>query len=376
VRQETKEFGTTTRQLKQLCDWLSGRGCQIVAMESTGVYWRPVYNVLHKQLEVIVGNARAMKPPAGKKTDKADAVWIADLLAHDLIRPSFIPEPQLKAFRELNRLRVRFVQQRTQVKNRIQGQLQDANIKLSNVASDIFGKSGRKMLDALVAGERDPAVLAQLALTTLRRKLPQLELALEGSFTSHHTTILQHLLAQHDLFNEQIGKLDDQIRQATTELGMDDALQRICTIPGVHEVSGRQILSEIGIDMSHFGSDKRLASWATACPGNNQSAGKRRSGRTRKGNRYLRRIIVECAHCTEQTNTQLGRVYRRFKIRIGASKAAMAVGHKILVIIFHVLSEGTTYDDNRLANDAKEDERRRKRALRDLERLGYKVTLE
>jgi transposase len=376
VRKETKVFGTTLRELSQLCDWLRERDCPIAAMESTGVYWRPVYNVLCKRLKVIVGNARAMKPPTGKKTDKADAGWIADLLAHDLIRPSFIPEPGLKALREFNRLRVRLVEQRTQAKNRIQGQLQDANIKLANVASDVFGKSGRKMLDALVAGERDPAVLAQFSCSTLRRKIPQLELALEGSFSAHHATILGHLLEQHDLLDKHVHKLNEQIRQATTELGMDGALAQIITIPGINEVSGRQILSEIGNDMSHFGLDKRLASWATACPGNNETAGKRRSGRTRKGNRYLRRILVECAHATEKTQTQLGRIYRRFKARIGANKAAMAVGHKMLIIIFHVLREGTFYDDSKLANDAKEDERRRRRALRDLERLGYKVTIE
>jgi transposase len=375
VRKE-KQFGTTTRELEQLAAWLAELDCPVVAMESTGVYWRPVYNVLSKHLQVLVGNAKAMKPPAGKKTDKADAAWIADLLAHDLIRPSFIPEPELKALRELNRLRVRFVQQRTQVKNRIHGQLQDANIKLANVASDIFGKSGRKMIDALITGERDPAAMAQLAQSTLRRKLPELELALEGSFTVHHATILGHLLKQHDLVDEQVCKLNEQIRQLTTKLGMDGALRQICTIPGVDELSGRQILSEIGIDMSHFGHDKRLAGWATVCPGNNESAGKRRSGRTRKGNRYLRRILVECAHATERTNTQLGRLYRRFRARKGPKEAAMIVAHKILVIIYHVLSEGTVYDDARLATDGKEEERRRKRALRELERLGYKVTIE
>jgi transposase len=325
---------------------------------------------------VVVGNARAMKPPKGKKTDKADAAWIADLLAHDLIRPSFIPEPNLKALRELNRLRVRFVQQRTALRNRIHGQLQDANIKLANVATDIFGMSGRAMIDALIAGQRDPVAMAALALRTLRRKIPQLELALEGSFTAHHAAILGHLLRQHDVVDDQVSRLNLEIAKLTTELGMDEALERICTIPGVNRLSGRQILSEIGINMSHFGSDKRLASWATICPGNNESAAKRRSGRTRRGNRYLRRILVECAHATERTDTQLGRQYRRFKARKGPQVAAGVVAHKILTIICHVLSEGTVYDDNRLASDDKEDDKRRKRAVRELEHMGYKVTID
>lgn len=376
VVRDRENFGTTTRELQRLVTWLAERQCPIVAMESTGVYWRPVYNVLSKHVEVVVGNARAMKPPKGKKTDKADADWISDLLAHDLIRPSFIPEPKLKALRELNRLRTRFVQHRTTLRNRIHGQLQDANIKLANVATDIFGKSGREMMQALMDGNRDPAAMAQLAQSTLRRKLPQLELALEGSFTCHHAAILRHLLKQHDLLDEQVNNLNEQIASLTTELGMDEALGRICTIPGVDKLSGRQILSEIGVEMSHFGSDNRLASWATVCPGNNESAGKSRSGRTRKGNRYLRRILVECAHATERTNTQLGRTYRRFKARKSPQEAAMAVAHKILTIVYHVLSEGTSYDDNRLASDGKEEERRRKHAIRDLERLGYKVTID
>lgn len=374
---EVKRFGSTTRELRDLLQWLVERDCPIVAMESTGVYWRPVYNVLSSSLEVVVGNARAMKRPVdGQKGDDRDSRWISDLLAFGLIKPSFIPGRTLMSLRETTRVRIRLVEKRSQTKNRIQGVLQTANIKLSTVASDVFGKSGRKMIEALVAGERDPAKLAQMALSKLRGKIPQLELALEGSFTEHHAKLIEILLRQHDETQQHIAELDQHISAIIEELHMQPQVDLLCTIPGVDRLSAHQILSEIGTDMSRWGSDKRLAEWATVCPGNNESAGKRRSGRTRKGNRYLKRTLVECANATERSRTALGASLRRFRARLGAKKAAVAVAHRIIVIIFHMLSEGSVYDDRRLASDGKEDERRRKRAVRDLERLGYKVTIE
>jgi transposase len=375
VTQEVREFVTTYDALLTLSTWLSEQHCPVVAVESTGVYWRPVYHVLVGTVEVLVGNAQEMRRRPGHKTDKADARWIAELLAHGLIRPSFIPPPPIQALRDLTRTRVALIQARTQAKNRVVKVLEDTNIKLTSVVSDLFGRSGRRMLAALVAGERDPKALAALALGVLRRKQPQLELALSGQFTAHHAWLIQGALELIDLLDRQLTDLDQRIGELMAPLAPQ--AEQLTSIPGVEATAARAILAEIGTAMRHFGSAARLASWAGVCPGNDESAGKRRSGRTRKGNRYLRRVLVQCAWAARKTPTFLGHTFRRLEGRLGGKKAAMAVAHKILVIVYHLLLEGTCYEEARYDRlQARQEERQQKRAVKALERLGYRVTLE
>jgi transposase len=371
---ELREFGTTYAELLALSDWLVAQHCPVVAMESTGVYWKPVYHVLVGVVEVLVGNAREMRPRPGKKTDKADARWIAELLAHGLIRPSFVPPPETRALRDLTRTRVGLVQTRTQAKNRVQKVLEDSNIKLASVVSDVFGKSGRQMLQALLEGERDAQTLASLALGRLRRKLPELEVALTGQFTEHHGRLIALSLELIDLLERQIAELDEQIRLLVEPLLPQ--IEQLDSIPGVDAIAARDILGEIGTDMSRFGSAARLASWAKISPGNKASAGKRRQGRTGKGNRYLRRVLVQCAWAARKTPTFLGRTFRRLEARLGGKRAAVAVGHKILVIVYHLLWQGTYYEEQRYTDQRpKQEERDCKRAIKALERLGYQVTV-
>jgi transposase len=375
VTKDVQEFDTTYPALLVLLDWLIAQHCPVVAMESTGVYWKPVYHVLAGTIEVLVGNAQDMQQRPGRKTDKADARWIAELLAHGLIRPSFVPPPAISALRDLTRTRVALVQTRSQAKNRVHKVLEDTNLKLTSVVTDLFGVSGRRMLAALIAGERDPRVLAGLALGRLRRKLPQLEVALTGQFTVHHATIIQASLELIDLLHRQIADLDRQIGELVEPLRPQ--IEPLTSIPGVDETAARDILAEIGTDMSRFGSSARLASWAGVCPGNNESAGKRRRGQARKGNRYVRRVLVQCAWAARKTPTYLGRTFRRLEVRVGGKKAAVAVGHKILVIVYHLLTEGTVYDEERYDRlQPRQEAQQRQRAIKVLERLGYHVNVE
>jgi transposase len=375
ITTELREFGTTYNDLLTLSDWLVAVNCPVVALESTGVYWKPIYHVLVGVAEVFIGNAYDMRRRPGKKTDKADALWIAELLAHGLIQPSFVPPPEIRALRDLTRTRVALIQTRTQAKNRIQAVLEDTNIKLASVASDVFGKSGRHMLEALIAGERDPKKLATMALGKMRRKLPQLELALTGQFTDHHGRIIQGALDLIDLLDSQLAEIDAHIGKLVEPL--QPQLEQLDTIPGVDATAAWLITAEIGTDMSRFGSQARLSSWAGVSPGNNESAGKRRRGKSRRGNRYLRRVLVQCAWGARKTATFLGRTFRRLEVRIGKKKAALAVAHKILVIIYHLLAEGTFYDEGRYERvGPKQEERERKRAIKALERLGYRVSVE
>jgi len=372
VSVEAQEFSTTVKGLTALADWLVEEGCPIAAMECTGVYWKPVWHILSPLLDVWVLNARDVKQRRGKKRDRADAKWIAELVAHALVQPSFVPPPRIGALRDLVRMRTALVQMRTQVKNRVLATLEDTNIKLASVASDPFGVSGRKILDALVKGERDSQVLSELAMGVLRRKIPQLEEALQGSFTEQHAFLIRLGLESLDQSNRQIRELDSQIGSLMEP--MREEVSRLTSIPGVSETAARVILSELGTDMTRFGSSARLASWAGLCPGNNESAGKRLSGKTCKGNRYLRRITVECAWAARNTDTFLGHTFCRLQARIGGKRAAVAVAHKILVIGFHLLNEGELYDDGRYdLHKQRERVRRADRALKTLERLGYRV---
>jgi transposase len=375
VTQDVREFATTYGALLALLDWLVEAHCPIVALESTGVYWKPVYHVLVGTVDVVVGNAQEMQRRPGRKTDKADARWIAELLAHGLIRPSFVPPPAISALRDLTRTRVALLQTRSQAKNRVSKVLEDTNIKLSRVVADLFGVSGRQMLAALITGERDPQALATLARGRLRQKLPALELALTGQFTDHHAQLIALGLDLIDVLNRQIAELDQQIGVLIAPL--TPQMEQLESIPGVGGTAARQILAAIGSDMGRFGSAPRLASWAGVCPGNDESAGKRRQGRTRKGNRYLRRVLVQCAWAARKTPTYLGRTFRRLEVRLGGKKAAVAVAHKILVIIYHLLAEGTFYDEQRYDHlQPQQEDRQRQRAIKALERLGYHVTVE
>ena len=266
------------------------------------------------------------------------------------------------------------IKNRTQAKNRVLAILEDTNIKLSSVASDTFGKSGRAMIDALIAGHRDPKALAQMAKGILKRKIPQLELALEGSFTEHHAFLIQVSLSVIDLLDKQIAELDKHIDSMVVPLRKE--LDVTNSVPGVSETASRAIIAEIGTDMKRFVTDTRLVAWACMCPGNNESAGKRKRRKMRKGNRYLRRMLVECAWTAGKTDTFLGRTFRRLQARIGGKKAAVAVGHKILVIIFHLLNKGTFYDDGRYNRPSpKEEEKQKKRAIETLHRLGFNVNI-
>jgi transposase len=379
VSKQTRQFGTTMSALRELGDWLSEQGCTVVGMESTGVYWKPVYHVLCTRLpQIVVGNPRDMHRRRGKKTDKLDADWISELLAHDLISNSFVPPPHIVALRDLTRTRTTLVETRAQGKNRVHRVLQDTNIKLANVATDMFGKSGRAMLDALVQGERDPNTLSELALGRLRVKIPQLELALEGQFTEHHGALIRMSLCQIDLLDEQIAEIDERIAklvEATPRV--QAAIEQLDSIPGVDQTAARIVVSEIGTDMDRFEADKRLASWAGLCPGNNVSAGKHKGGRTRKGNRHVRRVLNQSAWAARKTDTFLGRRFRSLQARIGGKKAAMAVAHQTLIIAYHLLKDGTFYEDelHRRRNPQTE-ERWRRNAVQTLERLGYTVTLQ
>jgi transposase len=375
ITTEVRAFGTTFRDLLALSDWLVEEACPIVAMESTGVYWRPVYHVLAETVEVVVGNPQERRQRPGKKTDKADATWIVELLAHGLLRPSFIPPPAIQALRDLTRTRVALVRTRSQAKNRIHKILEDTNIKLSSVVSDLFGVSGRRMLDALIQGERTPQKLATLALGTLRRKVPELELALTGQFTEHHGWLIQGALELIDLLERQIAELDAHIGALVAPL--EPQIAQLDTIPGLNVTAAREVLAEIGTEMSHFGSAARLAAWAGVSPGNNESAGKRRRGKSRKGHRYLRRLLNQCAWAARKTPTYLGRTFRRLEVRLGKKKAAVAVAHKIVVIIYHLLAEGTCYEEARYDSlRPKQEARERQRAIEALKRLGYAVTVE
>jgi transposase len=343
-------------------------------MESTGVYWKPVYHILGGVFEVTVANSYQVRNLPGRKTDKTDSEWLAELHAHGLIRPSFIPPPEIRALRDLTRTRVKLVQDRANYKNRVHKILEDANIKLGNVARDVFGVSGRAMLEALVGGERDGRALAQLARGTMRRKLPELELALSGTFTEHHALLARMLLQLIDALSGQVKVLDCRIGELMEQHARP--IELLASIPGMSETSARDVIAEVGLDMARFGSDKRLASWASLCPGNNESAGKRLRGKSRHGNKYLKRVLTECAWTARNTTSFLGRTFRRLETRIGGKKAAIAVAHKILVVAYHVLSQGVPYDEARydIPSPAKE-EASKERALKALERLGFSVTL-
>jgi transposase len=338
VVKETRNFGTMTADLLALGDWLASNGVTQVAMESTGVYWKPVFNLLEDRFGVILVNAHHIKQVPGRKTDVKDAEWIAELLQHGLLNPSFIPPPPIREVRDLTRQRTILARERATLINRVQKVLEEANLKLASVASDSLGVSGRAMIEAVINGEDDPERLADMAKRRLRAKIPELQRAMRGRVTDHHRFQLRMLLKQLDQQEALIREYDARI--ATAMVPFEETVARLETIPGVGRKSAEVIVAEIGTDMTRFATPGHLASWAGLCPGNNQSGGKRRSGRTTKGNQWLRTALVQVAWAAIHSKlTTFRACYGRWSKRLGKKKPLVAVGHKILVLI-HVLLSG------------------------------------
>jgi len=374
--QQTCTYPTTTSALGRLADWLAAEGVTHVAMESTGVYWRPVWNLLEGRFTVLLVNARHIKQVPGRKTDVKDSAWIAQLLQHGLLRGSFVPPAVQRELRELTRQRRQVVQGRTAVANRVQKVLEDANIKLAGVATDILGVSGRAMLEALVAGRADAAALAELARGRLRAKIPALREALHGRVTDHHRFLLRALLDQVDQHEAQAERLSRRI-DVTLPPAYREARARLCTIPGVQEHIAECVLAEVGVNMAVFPTAGHLASWAGLCPGLKESAGKRQSGRARHGNRWLRTILVQAAWAASHTkDTYLAAQFHRLVGRRGKKRALLAVAHTQLVIVYHLLAEGTTYRELGAGYfDRLDADRAARKLVYRLEQLGHKVTL-
>ncbi len=375
-QREIRTFGAMTDDLLQLADWLAAAGCTHVAMESTGVYWKPIYNLLEGSFELLLVNARHIKQVPGRKTDVRDCEWIADLLRHGLLRASFVPDRSQRELRELTRYRTALIRERAAEVNRLQKTLEGANIKLSSVATNVMGLSGRQILAALVRGGDDPASLAELAQGKLRSKRPRLERALVGGVGPHQRFLLAQQLAHLDNLDELIERVTAEIRDRLRPFAA--AVERLDSIPGVGLRTAETLLAEVGADLSRFPSSAHLASWAGMCPGNDESAGKRRSGRTRQGNPWLRAALIEAAQAAARTRgTYLAAQYHRLGARRGKKKAVVALGHTILTIAYHLLTEQTDYRDlGPLYFDQRNQQRVTRRLVGRLEALGYTVQLD
>jgi transposase len=409
-QKETRTYLTMTQNLLEMRDWLKEQGCTHIAMEATGVYWKPIYNLLEGDFEILLVNAQHIKTVPGRQTDVKDAEWIADLLSHGLLSASFIPSAPQRELRDLTRYRTKLVEERAREINRLQKTLEDTNLKLGDVVSDVMGKASRLILSALVEGESDPVKLASLALGRVRASQEDLERALTGKVTAHHRFLLGEHLRQIEHLDEAIRRVSEEIARRftlpeppaeedglsaaaskqTTEasdpppsgvsapLSWQEAVRLVDAVTGISEQVAQGLLAEIGVNMDQFPSSKHLASWVGICPGNHESAGKRLSGKTRKGNLYARRLLIQAAHAAGKSkNTYLGAQYRRLASRIGSKKAAVAVGHSILVIIYHLLRDHSGYHD--LGGNYFDERDRQviqKQLIRRLERLGYQVELQ
>ena len=375
VQELTRSFPTMTSDLLKLEDWLSRHQIQVIAMESTGVYWRPVFNLLEEGREVLLVNAQHMKAVPGRKTDVKDSQWLADLLRHGLLKASFIPPQPVRDVRDLMRYRKTLVQQRATEVNRVQRVLETANIKLSSVASDVMGKSGRDMIEGVIAGQEDHEVLAELARGSLRGKREDLRKALEGRVKPHHRLLLKHLLDHLDFLDATLLSLEKEIEPYVSPFS--EAMTLVQSIMGVGETAAASIIAEIGADMSRFPSEKHLASWAGVSPGNKQSGGKRLSGKTTKGNGNLRSALYEVAWVISRMKGNfLSSFYHRLVRRIGKKKAITALAHKVLVVIYHVLQTKKPYEDlGADFFDQQDQERIQRHHISRLEHLGYTVTL-
>ena len=376
-----RTFSTMTHQLLALADWLVSEQCTHVAIESTGVYWRPVFNILEGLMEVMLVKARHVKAVPGRKSDVRDCQWLADLLRHGLLKPSFIPPPDLRELRELTRYRQTLVRERAAVANRLQRLAESGNIKLSQVASDALGKSARLMLLSLAEGETDSQKLSELARGRLRNKQPQLQEALVGRLTKAQRFVLKELLNRYEELERALLRVSEEIEINIANCQnpfIDEAVKLLQTIPGVGRQVAEVIVSEIGVEMSCFPSDKHLASWAGMCPGNHESAGKQRNGKRRNGNTYLRQMLTQAAWAATRTKgTYLAAQYKRLIRHKGKQRALVAVGHSILVIAYHLLSRRAGYQE--LGGDYFDRiniEAQRTRLIKKLEGLGVRVMVE
>jgi transposase len=375
IHQHVEQFGTTTTELHRLREWLSGHGCTHVVMEATGVYWKPVWNVLYGGCELLLANAAHVKNVPGRKTDVNDATWLADLLAHGLVRASFVPDKPLQELRSLLRTRKQLVREKAQHIQRIEKTLQDANIKLSSCISDIMGQSGRAMLQALIAGETQPERLLMLANSRLKAPRSEILEALRGQVTSHHRFLLRLHLEQIVHLEAAIASLDEEVGHGLDPFRSQVAVLK--TIPGVSDLMAQVIVTEIGTDMSRFTTVGHLLSWSGLCPRNDESAGKRRSTRLRKGAPWLKTQLVQAACCaTRAKNTYLRAQFLRLKARRGPRKAIMAVAASILCAAYHMLRSNVRYQDlGPDYFDRLEHGKLLRRLVHKIENLGYAVTL-
>jgi transposase len=376
LHQQTRHWGTMTRDILMMADWMAAQGVTHVAMESTGVYWKPIFNILEGRFKVLLVNARHLKQVPGRKSDIRDCQWIAQLLQHGLLKGSFIPPRPQRELRDLTRHRTQLVEEKTRTSNRIEKVLEDANIKLGSVASEVMGVSSRAMIQALLEGEKDPAQIADLARRSLRGKIPELQKALEGHLTEHHRFLLRllwkELTQQEALLAELEAKIEERTRAFAPEI------ERLDAVPGVDRRVAEVVLAELGGDMRPFPTHRHLSAWAGMCPGNEESAGKRRKRRITPGNRWLKRTLVQAAWAASHTkNSYLASQYRRLVGRRGKKRALIAVGHSILVILYYLLKEGRQYAD--LGTDffdRLEPQRLTRYYVKRLQHLGHKVTLE
>ena len=379
VKEDIRTFATMTDDLLALCDWLSQEHVTQVAMESTGVLWKPIWNILEAyDLQLQLVNARELKQVPGRKSDVRDCQWIAHLLACGLLKSSFVPERGQRQLRDLTRHRAQLCGEHTRCANRIHKVLQDANIKLSSVATDILGKSGRDMLAALVAGQDDPAAMAELARGKLRKKIPELKRALHGHVMDHHQFMLEQLLDHLALLEEQISRFNDRIEEALRPFLDEQTFERLDAIPGVNRVTIENVVAEIGVDMNQFPSAEHLASWAGLCPGNEESAGKRKRRRTTKGNVWLRRALCEAAWAAGRSkDTYFQAQYRRLAGRRGKKRAIVAVAHSLLDVFYHLLTNDNLEYHELGGNyfNTLDPIRLRRHLVKRLESLGYEVTL-
>jgi transposase len=373
--QHVAEFATTVRGLLALRDWLAAHRVQQVVMEATGVYWKAPWAILEDEFECVLVNARHVKQVPGRKTDVSDAAWLCQLAEAGLLKASFVPPKPIRQLRNLTRYRKTQIQERAREVNRLHKALEDAGIKLDCVATDILGKSGRDMLDALVRGTTDPDILAELARRQMRKKIPALREALQGRFDAHHALWVGAILAHVDFLDEQIDRLSAAIEEQIRPFA--PAVELLCTIPGIQRRGAESVIGEIGADMTAFATARHLASWAGQCPGNDQSAGRRRSGKTRNGSKWLDYALEEAAMAAIRVrDSYLAAQYRRLKPRRGHKRALGAIKHTIICAIWHMLSTGETYRE--LGGDyftARDPERQTRRLVKQLERLGHHVTL-
>jgi transposase len=384
IDHEVRTFDTTTRGLLDFGDWLATTDATAAAMESTGVYWKPVWNLLEERtnvdgelIELMLVNAKHVKNVPGRKTDVKDCQWLAQLLSAGLLSPSFVPDRPQRELRDLTRQRVQLIQDKVRVANRLQKQLEDANIKLASVASDVLGKSGRKMLHALIEGKKTPAQMADLAMLKLRDKIPQLTLALNGRVTVHHRFMLKSLLEQVEHLEKVIDSFDRQIEAVMTPLERE-AVERLDEIPGFDHRAAEIVLAEIGTDMSRFATAGHLSSWAGMCPGNNQSAGKRRSGRMTDGSKWLKRALNQTGWAAaRKKGSYFQAQHRRLTKRRGPKRATMAVGHSQLCVVYEMLKNNSRYADlGGTYFDTRNEDKVKDKMIARLQAMGYKVTLD